>query len=44
MKAFNSYLEGKLVDLKNSKLEREEFEKIGKYLLSNKKEKKSSIF
>lgn len=31
MKAFNSYLEGKLVDLKNSKFGREEFEKMGKY-------------
>lgn len=31
MKAFNSYLEGVLVDLKNSKFEREEFEKMGKY-------------
>ena len=29
MKAFNSYLEGKLIDLKNSKLGREEFESLG---------------
>ena len=30
MKAFNSYLEDVLVDLKNSKFEREEFAKMGK--------------
>lgn len=29
MKALNSYLEGKLVDLKNSKFGREEFENLG---------------
>ena len=46
MKAFNSYLEGVLADLKNSKFEREEFEKMGKYIpISNKqKEKKRSTF
>lgn len=43
MKAFNSYLEGKLVDLKNSKLEMEEFEKIGKYLLSNKQKREEEF-
>lgn len=32
MKAFNSYLEGRLVELKNSRFEREEFEKMGKYI------------
>lgn len=37
MKAFNSYLEGRLVELKNSKFEREEFDKMGKYFpISNK--------
>ena len=37
MKAFNSYLEGRLVELKNSRFEREEFEKMGKYFpISNK--------
>ena len=30
MKAFNSYLEDVLVDLKNAKFEREEFAKMGK--------------
>ena len=31
MRAFNSYLEGMMIDLENSKFEREEFEKMGKY-------------
>lgn len=44
MKAFNSYLEGKLVDLKNSKIEREEFAKIGKYLPISNKQKREEEF
>lgn len=46
MKAFNSYLEDMLVELKNAKFEREEFAKMGKYIpISNKqKEKKRSTF
>ena len=44
MKAFNSYLEGKLVDLKNSKFEREEFAKIGKYLPISNKQKREEEF
>lgn len=44
MKAFNSYLEGKLVDLKNSKFEREAFEKIGKYFPISNKQKREEEF
>lgn len=44
MKAFNSYLEDKLVDLKNSKFEREEFEKIGKYFPISNKQKREEEF
>lgn len=44
MKAFNSYLEYKLVDLKNSKFEREEFEKIGKYFpISNRQKREEEL-
>ena len=44
MKAFNSYLEGVLVELKNSKFEREEFEKMGKYIpISNKQKREEEI-
>lgn len=44
MKAFNSYLEYKLVDLKNSKFEREEFEKMGKYFpISNKQKREEDV-
>ena len=43
MKAFNSYLEGRLVELKNSKFEREEFDKMGKYFpISNKQKIENS--
>lgn len=44
MKAFNSYLEDKLVDLKNSKFEREEFEKMGKYLPISNRQKREEEF
>ena len=44
MKAFNSYLEYKLVDLKNSKFEREEFEKMGKYLPISNRQKREEEF
>ena len=44
MKAFNSYLEDVLVELKNSKFEREEFEKMGKYIpISNKQKREEEI-
>lgn len=44
MKAFNSYLEDVLVDLKNSKFEREEFAKMGKYIpISNKQKREEEI-
>lgn len=44
MKAFNSYLEDVLVDLKNAKFEREEFEKMGKYIpISNKQKREEAI-
>jgi hypothetical protein len=44
MKAFNSYLEGKLVDLKNSKFGREEGEKIGLYSsISNRQKREEEI-
>ena len=44
MKAFNSYLEGVLVDLKNAKFEREEFAKMGKYIpISNKQKREEEI-
>lgn len=44
MKAFNSYLEYKLVDLKNSKFGREEFEKMGKYFPISNKQKREEEF
>ena len=44
MKAFNSYLEDVLVDLKNSKFEREEYEKMGKYIpISNKQKREEWV-
>ena len=44
MKAFNSYLEDVLVELKNAKFEREEFEKMGKYIpISNKQKREEEI-
>ena len=44
MKAFNSYLEDVLVELKNSKFEREEFEKMGKYIpISNKQKREEEV-
>ena len=44
MKAFNSYLEDVLVDLKNAKFEREEYEKMGKYIpISNKQKREEWI-
>ena len=44
MKAFNSYLEDVLVDLKNAKFEREEFAKMGKYIpISNKQKREEWI-
>ena len=44
MKAFNSYLEDVLVELKNSKFEREEYEKMGKYIpISNKQKREEEI-
>ena len=44
MKAFNSYLEDVLVDLKNSKFEREEFAKMGKHIpISNKQKREEEI-
>lgn len=44
MKAFNSYLEDSLIDLKNSKFEREEYEKMGKYIpISNKQKREEEI-
>ena len=44
MKAFNSYLEYILVDLKNSKFERETFEEIGKHLpISNKQKREEEL-
>ena len=44
MKAFNSYLEDNLVDLKNSKFEREAFAKMGKYLpISNKQKREEEL-
>jgi hypothetical protein len=44
MKAFNSYLEYKLIDLKNSKFERDEFAKMGKYLPISNKQKREEEF
>ena len=44
MKAFNSYLEDVLVDLKNSKFEREGYEKMGKYIpISNKQKREEWV-
>ena len=43
MKAFNSYLEGVLVDLKNAKFEREEYEKMGKYIPISNKQKREEL-
>ena len=44
MKAFNSYLEGKLIDLKNSKFGREEGEKMGLYSsISNRQKREEEI-
>ena len=45
MKAFNSYFGDVLVELKNLKFEREEFEKMWKYIsTSNKQKEKRSTF
>ena len=44
MKAFNSYLEGKLIDLKNSKFGREEGEKIGLYSSISNRQKREEEF
>ena len=44
MKAFNAYLEDVLVELKNSKFEREAYEKMGKYIpISNKQKREEEI-
>lgn len=44
MKAFNSYLEGKLVDLKNSKFGRENCEKLGMYASIPERQKSEEEF